>query len=285
MKSVPCESFLGTISFLEKPLFLIGNAPITLFSFCKIFFIVGLSYLLGKLALRSIKKLGNTYNTIDASKIYTLGRLAFYSILGAGLIIAFTTIGIDFTAFAYIAGALSVGIGFGLQSILHNFISGIIILLEKKLRVGDIIELDTKEKGKVEEINVRTTVLKTAENGELILPNSELVSKKFINWTLQSPLRKVSIPFFISIHESKEKVKKSILEEIKRSSLPNKEAEVLLLEMRENSFVFALQFWIKENTIPSNQITDTYLSVIDDALKKHNIEMPKAGFLFSKSLD
>jgi small-conductance mechanosensitive channel len=266
--------FLAAISFFEKPLFSIGEAPITLFSVGKIFFILFFSYFLGKIALRSIKKLGDKYDIINAAKIYTLGRLVFYLILAIGIMTACTTIGIDFTAFAFIAGALSVGIGFGLQSILHNFISGVILLLEKKLRVGDIIELDSKEKGKVEEINVRTTVIRTPENGEIIIPNSEITSKKFINWTLQTPHRKLSIPFQVSIEESKDKVFQVVLEEIKKLTLSIKEPELFLTEIRDNALVFSLQIWVLENSMQNTQITHSYLWAIDTAFKKNQIAMP-----------
>lgn len=103
-----------------------------------------------------------------------------------------------------IAGALSVGIGFGLQSIVNNFVSGVIILLEKKLRVGDLVELETKEIGRVMEINVRTTLVKTFDNVEILVPNADLVSKNSLIGLFQ--IKFVVFVFPLELHLEQIKV-------------------------------------------------------------------------------
>ena len=100
---------------------------------------------------------------LSGSALYGLGRLAYYAVFLIGFYIALTTIGIDLTGVAVVVGAVSVGIGFGLQSIFNNFVAGIIVLLEKKVHPGDFIELQTGDNGVVLEINVRTTVIETLE--------------------------------------------------------------------------------------------------------------------------
>ena len=117
--------------------------------------------------------------------VYTVGRLSHYLIIFVGLMIGLSSVGVDFTNFALVAGALSIGIGFGLQSIVNNFVSGIIILFERSLKVGDYVELGTGVSGVVREINVRSTRINTNENVDVIVPNSNFITSDVINWTLQ----------------------------------------------------------------------------------------------------
>jgi small-conductance mechanosensitive channel len=104
-------------------------------------------------------------------------------ILVIGTYIALTTIGIDLTGITVVVGALGVGVGFGLQSIFNNFVAGIIVLFEKKVCINDTVQLESGEVGVVSEINIRCTLIRTNDDREVIIPNTELVSKKVIKIT------------------------------------------------------------------------------------------------------
>lgn len=164
-------------------LFSIGETPITISALFEFFIILAITYVLAKLVKTQIARFGKRNKLVSNSGIYTLGRLSFYIIAILGLIAAFSSVGIDLSTFAIVAGALSVGIGFGMQSIFNNFVSGVILLFEKNIHVGDIVELDSGHKGTVKEIYVRTTLIEGDQGQMMIIPNSDLVSRRITNWS------------------------------------------------------------------------------------------------------
>ena len=152
--------------------------------------------------------------------------------------------GLDFTNLALVAGALSVGIGFGLQSIVSNFVSGLIILFEQTLRVGDYIELDTGLTGTVKSINVRSTLINTNDNIDIVVPNSEFVTARLTNWTLGERILRVRIPFGVAYGTDKELVRKAALEAAEKvpytlSHMPGRKPDVWLVEYGDNSLNFS----------------------------------------------
>jgi potassium efflux system protein len=124
---------------------------------------------------------------------YTVLTTVHYAILVSGLILALTAIGVDMTKVTIVAGALTVGIGFGLQNIVNNFVSGLIVLFERPVKVGDTIQIDDIV-GRVLRIGIRATVIHSTTGAEVIIPNGKLISDKVTNWTLSSQLRQVTVP-------------------------------------------------------------------------------------------
>ena len=154
-------------------LFSIGETPVTGGDILRVIVILLVAMLLSRGIRHTIKRVGSEESSGTQASLYTVGRLTHYAIIILGLFIALSSIGLDFGSLALVAGALSVGIGFGLQSIVNNFVSGLIILFEHSLRVGDYIELDTGLTGTVKAINVRSTLINTNDNIDIVVPNSE----------------------------------------------------------------------------------------------------------------
>lgn len=148
---------------------------------------------------------------IDPGLQYTLLRLTHYFIISLGVLYAVKiALGIDLTAFAVVFTALSVGIGFGLQFIAADIASGFILLFERPVRVGDRIVVGDTD-GKVESINLRTTVMMTNDRTAIILPNSKLVSNSFTNWTYNNSPTRFSIPVSVAPNSDPEAVKQVLL--------------------------------------------------------------------------
>jgi small-conductance mechanosensitive channel len=126
-----------------------------------------------------------------------ISRLAYYVILVLGALFAFGAAGIDLSRLTIIVGALGVGIGFGLQNIVNNFISGLILLFERPIQIGDTVELDTLM-GKVREIGIRASVIRTFSGAEVIVPNGDLIAGRVVNWTLSDQKRRVEIPIGVA---------------------------------------------------------------------------------------
>ena len=202
------------ISWSIEPLFSIGDTPVTTAGLVRALLIISIAGLISYLFRRGMSKLSERIdaNGKGVSVFYTVGRLSHYIILLLGIIIALSTIGLDFTNLALVAGALSVGIGFGLQSIVNNFVSGLILLFEGTIKVGDFIELESGVMGLVKEINVRNTQINTNDNVDIIVPNSVLVSNQVVNWTLREANRRIRVPFGVAYGSNKDLVKKAALD-------------------------------------------------------------------------
>ena len=160
----------------DVTLFSIGEAPVTGGDILRVFIILIVAFLLSRGIRHAIARVSRSESAGTQASLYTVGRLTHYAIVFIAILIALSSIGLDFSNLALIAGALGVGIGFGLQSIVSNFVSGLIILFEHSLRVGDYIELDTGLTGTVKAINVRSTLINTNDNIDIVVPNSEFVT-------------------------------------------------------------------------------------------------------------
>jgi len=127
----------------------------------------------------------------------SIATLLHYTLVVFGVFIALSVFGVDLSNLALIAGALSVGIGFGLQNVVNNFVSGLILLFERPVRIGDIVVLGD-EQGTITKIGMRSTVLTTFNGAELIVPNGDLISQKVINWTLTTPRARLVLPVSVA---------------------------------------------------------------------------------------
>jgi small-conductance mechanosensitive channel len=265
---------------LDAPLFHVGINPVTFWNLLKALLIFLLSLFAAKMLLNWIINLAYTRKNIDRSLLYRINRLFYYFLLVVMALLALSSIGLDFSNFLLVAGALGVGLGFGLQSIFNNFVSGLIMLFETHLKVGDFVEVASGVRGEIREINVRNTIISTNDGVDVIVPNSEMISNRVVNWTLKHPYRRVTVPFFVAYGTDKDLV----AEVIKEGALKVPETlikpgfsdpSVLIARYGDWRLEFELHVWVNEkyNKLPGKTISD-YLWMIDDTLKKHNIEVP-----------
>jgi potassium efflux system protein len=137
------------------------------------------------------------YFRLERGLTNAISTMLHYAILLIGFFVAVAALGFDLTKITILAGALSVGIGFGLQNIINNFVSGIILLFERPIKVGDTIQLDDAV-GVVEHIGIRATIVRTADGSEIIVPNGSLISSRVTNWTFSDRQRVIAIPITVS---------------------------------------------------------------------------------------
>jgi potassium-dependent mechanosensitive channel len=276
------QSASHSLNWLQTPLFYIGKLPITLLSILRFLLILLATVWLSRLIIGGITKLATRKKGFHRSLIYRVNRLVHYLILCIGTIVALSAIGFDLSNFLLIAGALGVGLGFGLQSIFNNFISGIIILFESHLKVGDFIELESGIRGEVREINVRSTILTTNDGIDVLIPNSEIISNKVINWTLKNPYRRVHIPFAVPYGTDKELVAQIVVDAAKK--VPKtlvrpdvSEPVVYLTKFGHYGLEFELAVWVNEKfTKHTHSTVSDYLWMIDSALNAQGIKVPLA---------
>ncbi len=173
------------VYWAEYTLFRVKERPITLMILGKALLIVVLSFLVSHYLKMILIKRRIVVRKFSKSTEYVVLRLIHYSIIVIGFLIALTFIGLDFTNLAIVAGALGVGIGFGLQTIVSNISSGFMLLLKKYLKVGDIIELPNKELGTITAVNLQNTIIRTFDGAEVMIPNSRLTTQQLTNWTMK----------------------------------------------------------------------------------------------------
>ena len=269
-----------TIALADVTLFSVGETPVTGGDILRVIIILSVAVLLSRGIRAAIRRVSQDDFSGTQASMYTVGRLTHYAIIIIALFIALTSIGLDFSNLALVAGALSVGIGFGLQSIVNNFVSGLIILFERSLRVGDYIELDTGLTGTVKAINVRSTLINTNDNIDIVVPNSEFVTTRLTNWTLGERILRVRIPFGVAYGSDKELVRKAAMEAAAEvpytlTNMKNRDPDVWLVEFGDNSLNFLLLVWVnRQGARRPTRTRAAYLWALESTLTKYGIEIP-----------
>jgi len=204
----------------------------------------------------------------------TCSMLVNYFILALGFFIAVSAAGLELSQFALIAGALGVGIGFGLQSIVNNFVSGLVLIFERPIQIGDTVQLGDL-RGQVRRIGIRASVVRTFEGAEVIVPNGNLISSEVINWTLSDRTRRAEIPVGVRYGTDPKRVLEILVQAARNHEevLEFPEPSALFRGFGESSLDFLLRFWTSgaENwLVVSSDVT----VAINDALKEAGIEIP-----------
>ena len=271
---------LRVVSLGDVTLFSVGETPVTGGDILRGLLILIVAWLLSRGLRHAIARVGASESAGTQASLYTVGRLTHYTIIILGVFIALSSIGLEFGNLALVAGALSVGIGFGLQSIVNNFVSGLIILFEHSLRVGDYIELDTGLTGTVKSINVRSTLINTNDNIDIVVPNSEFVTTRLTNWTLGERTLRVRIPFGVAYGSDKDLVKQAALEAAEEvpytlTHMKGREPDVWLTEYGDNSLNFLLLVWVnRQGARRPTRTRSAYLWALETKLTEHGIEIP-----------
>ena len=212
---------------------------------------------------------------MDAGLQYTLLRVLHYVVITIGIIYGLKVgFAIDLTSVAVILGFLSVGIGFGLQYIASDMVSGFILLFERPVRVGDRIKIDDTE-GRVARISVRSTLIITNENMAVIVPNSQLVQKKFINWSYNKEPVRIDIPIGVAYGSDLDKVSAALVEAAKavKEVLPQPEPRPHFRGFGDSALDFEIRVWINEPH-KHPQIRSKLNFQIDRLFRERGIEIP-----------
>lgn len=200
----------------------------------------------------------------------SIGTIVKYILIVAGMFSILQTNGIDLSAFGVLAGAIGVGIGFGLQNITNNFISGLIILFEQPIKVGDRIEVGDVT-GDVVKISSRATTIITNDNISIIVPNSKFIDSEVINWSHNEHRIRFNFPVGVSYKEDPEKIKRILLEVANANPgiLTTPESDVLFDSYGDNSINFNLRVWTSTYVNkPKVLRSELFLKYSEDLLRK-----------------
>ena len=265
----------------NAPIFHINKTPISalkLFSALSIFI---LGFVIGQFYKSGVKKLTEHSESITPSTQTLLANLGYYTIVVIAFFVTLKVLGINLTSIALVAGALSVGIGFGLQNIVSNFVSGLILMFERSIKIGDYVELDDNLRGHISDIRMRSTTITTNDNIDVIVPNQDLIQNRVVNWTMNDRLRRFRIPFGVAYGTDVEKVEKVILEAVRTAGFTDiyesgrRRTRVIMTGMGDSSVDFDLFVWVKGREILYPRRTESrFLKLIYKTLNIHGIEIP-----------
>ncbi len=267
--------YLNTvILFLSTPRINIGDKKISLNGFIVAILIFYLTFRLSKGLERSAKSRLEKVPFLDTTRTNTISMLVRYTIIIIGVFIAFAIVNIDFTSLKVLIGALGVGIGFGLREIVNNLISGFILLSDKTIVHNDLIEVNGLL-GRVESVGIRTTTIKTFNNVEVIVPNTNLVNNQLINYTHSDPVIRLDIPIGVSYSSDPFKVKEALIENLSKIENILKKPEVIVYftNFGESSLDFQVSVWT-DNALKKIEIESEVRYAIWKTLKENNIEIP-----------
>ena len=204
----------------------------------------------------------------------TLSMLLHYGILALGFLFALSAAGIEVSQFAIVAGALGVGIGFGLQNVVNNFVSGLILVFERPVKIGDTIEVG-QLMGEVRHIGIRASTVRTFDGAEVIVPNGQLIAGEVINWTLSDRVRRIKIPVGVAYGTDPRRVLDLLVEVARghRDVLPQPAPNALFRGFGASSLDFELRFWTGKFEAWPNVQSEVTVEV-HAALTREGIEIP-----------
>ena len=264
------------VEFAQRPLFSLGQSPISFATIVQFVFVVFCAIFAGRLVRLGLRTRVLSRTSLDVGVQYAISRVAGYLTLLLGLLIGLSTLGIDLTPLTVLVGALGVGIGFGLQNIINNFVSGLVILFERPFQVGHRIEVgDTA--GRVMRIGARSTTIVTNDNIALIIPNAEFISGRVVNWSLGGDRRvRFSIPVGVSYQSDPRQVESLLLgvaaacPEVLKDPAP----KVVFLRFGDSSIDFELRVWtVTLYERPKVLASDLYF-LIWDVFQENGIAIP-----------
>lgn len=253
----------------------LGSSSLTIKSILIVIFsLFILIYLTSKLKKLLVNKVFPRYH-LDSGVSQSIATIIRYTLVTLGIYIIFQTSGIDLSALGLLVGALGIGIGFGLQNVTNNFISGIIILFERPIKVGDRVEIDDIL-GSVVDISARSTTIVTNDNISVIVPNSDFINQRVINWSLNDRSVRLNFPVGVAYKEDPMKIRKLLLEVTDENPgvLQDPKPDVLFEEFGESSLNFNLRVWSKEYSDRPKVLKSQLYYAIFEKFKEHDIEIP-----------
>jgi small-conductance mechanosensitive channel len=263
------------ISILNVPLVSFGESTLTIWIILYLIIIlILLVYVTSKLKNLIIHRL-LAKSSIEIGVRVAVASLVRYVVLVVGFIVILQTAGIDLSSVTVIFGALGVGIGFGLQNITNNFVSGLIILIERPIKVGDRIEV-AGISGDVVKISMRATTVITNDNISIIIPNSEFVSSTVINWSHTDRDVRFDFPVGVSYKEDPENIKKLLLQVADENNgvLKKPRPDVLFSEFADSAMNFNLRVWTREYIDRPAILKSQLYYEIYKKFKENGVEIP-----------
>lgn len=269
-------------AYLDSIKLQLGNISLSLHAIARVLIFGSILFWLGRISNDSGKQYIRKQENIDKGTREVFAKLFEIGLYFLIFILLLQVMGISLTALAVFGGALGVGLGFGLQAIAANFISGIIILLDRSLIVGDYIELEDGRGGTISALNMRSTILETFDGKDIVVPNETFVTSSFINWTHANIKQRYSIEFQVSYSTDMEKLVE-ILKEVVAShpqvisgddATPEEQPDAEISSFADSGIEVLVEFWMAGVDDGANRVDADLKMMIWKALKENDISFP-----------
>ncbi|TCS42700.1 mechanosensitive ion channel family protein [Reinekea marinisedimentorum] len=229
-----------------------GETTISLYDIVRVLYFTGILLWFGRESNRVVKQKIRTQNNLDSSTKEIIAKLFEVGFITAMLMLMLNIIGVNIATLALLGGALGVGLGFGLQSIASNFVSGLIILMDRSLSIGDYIELDSGMNGIIRELNLRAVTLETYDGKDVVVPNDVFFSETFTNWTHKNNRQRYAIEFSVAYSTDLDRlfplVKEMLCENPEVLSGPDysiaEQPDIEISSFGDNGIELLIEFWM-----------------------------------------
>lgn len=258
----------------------VGNISITLGGVVAGAVVILVAVMAAKVVSRALQRVREKASQRTAGALYLLEKLVTYALVIAGVVAGLSTAGLNLSSLALFAGAIGIGIGLGLQGVVKEFVSGLFLIFDRMVSIGDFIELEDGVRGAIVEIGPRASRIRTNDNVNIIIPNSRLIEGRVTNWTLKGDTRRIHVPFSVAYGADRGQVRDAVLAAARTSpfTLPETEtrkSQVWLVGFGESGLDFELLVWPTQSAVkrPANMHA-AYTWLIADALDAAGIEIP-----------
>ena len=261
--------------FLDYPLLKLGGTPFTFAALLNILFWLALVFLLSWLLRRFVVQRLLKHTRFDPSFQYAISKLTGYVFVCLGFFIALQVNNVNLSSLTVLAGAVGVGAGFGLQNIINNFVSGLIILAERPITIGDRIEVGSVV-GQVTKISLRSTTVITNDNIAIIVPNSDFISHAVTNWSHGDPRVRIRLAVGVAYATDPEKLRRLLLEvaDAHPKVLRDPAPDVFFNGFGNSSLDFELAVWTAEMSSKPRRFRSELYFAIEKKLRENQIEIP-----------
>jgi small-conductance mechanosensitive channel len=280
--------FLGwldpLISFLDTVGITAGKARITLWSVVKLFFTLTIFIVVGAWVSRWIERRLYKLSTVALSTRIGIAKFSNAFLIGLSVLLGLNAAGVDLTALTVLTGAIGLGLGFGLQSIAANFVSGFVLLMDRSIKPGDVISFSgqsgtsTENFGWVQELRGRYVVVRDRDGIEMLVPNQQLISNAVINWSYTDPRIRLKLPVRISYKDDPELALRVLLTACDGQPRVLREPQPAsrLMHFSDSGIELELRFWISDPQEGVNNVRSEVNRAIWRLFKEHNLTIPTA---------
>ncbi len=267
----------NTVNFLDGIALEVGNIRLSVYALARVVIFGSILFWLGKISNKAGQEAIRSRENLDVRNREVFSKLFEIVLFLVIFLLLLQIVGINLTTLAVFGGALGVGLGFGLQQIASNFISGIIILLDGSITVGDYIELEDGRSGYLIALNMRSSTIETFEGKEIVVPNEQFITTAFTNWTRKDPYQRYCVTFSVSYHSDVPAIPALILEAVRKhpqiSETPEP-ADCEIIEFADSGVVFQVEYWMEGIDDGKNRVDSDLMLIIWNTLKENNISMP-----------
>lgn len=272
----------AVITALEEMSISVGNVNLSAYGFVRVIIFGSFLFWLGRASNNFGKAIIRKQDSLDLPTKEVFSKLFEVTLFCIIVLLLLNVMGINLTTLAVFGGAVGVGLGLGLQSIASNFISGIIILLDRSLTIGDFVELDDGQKGFVREFKMRYTVLETYDGKDILVPNEKFISSLLINWTHKDPKQRYrvdfSVPYSTDVRSMVEYIKTAVGQHeqvINGPDIPFEERPDCEIDSFGDSGInMFVEFWMNGVDDGRNRVGGDLMLIIFETLRENGVEIP-----------